>query len=265
MRAMWTAATGMHSMQMAIDNTSNNLANVNTTAYKNHRIEFEDLLYQKMDFRDGTEDYGSPVALEIGHGVMPSATVKQFMQGSLQATQNPLDVALEGDGFFVVSDPTGKQLLTRDGSFQAGFTENGLRLMTSDGYLVSGVDGEIDLSGEYSDIAIDKNGKVSVHYVDSEEGVFTEVGKIKLVDVANPAGLSSIGDNFYVTTPASGQPFDLEENSKTKTVQGYLEMSNVQVVQEMVNLIVQQRAYEANSKTIQTADSMLDTANNVKR
>ncbi len=263
MRAMWTAATGMKSMQMAIDNTSNNLANVNTTGYKNQRIEFKDLLYERLDFQDGTGDYGAPVNLELGHGVMPEATVKQFIQGSLQATENPLDVAIQGGGFFVIKDPTGQELLTRDGSLKDGFAGDGMRLMTSEGYFVQGVDGDIDLSGEYTDIAINQQGEVSLKY--RGEDTYTRVGQIKIVDVANPAGLSSKGQNFYQTTPASGEMIDIELGGETTLMQGYLEMSNVHVVEEMVNLIVQQRAYEANSKTIQTADSMLETANNVKR
>ncbi len=265
MRSLWSAATGMKSLQMAIDTVANNLSNVNTAGFKRQRIEFKDLLYEKLDFREGKADLGAPVNLELGHGVMPSATVRQFSQGSVTPTENKLDLAIQGEGFFEVVDPDGNSLYTRDGSFKFGLTENGKRLVTSEGYLVQGVDGPIDLEGEYSDITIDQNGLVAVKYYDSEGDELTQVGRIKLVKVANPAGMLSRGLNLYKTTAASGDATLAEDGTTGKIMQGYIESSNVQVVEEMINLITMQRAYEINSKAIQTSDQMLELANNLKR
>ncbi len=265
MRALWSAATGMKSLQIAIDTVANNLANVNTTGYKKQRIEFKDLLYEKLDYKDGTADLGAPVNLEVGHGVMPSATVRQFSQGSIQPTDNQLDVAIQGEGFFEVVDQTGNIMYTKDGAFKFGITSEGKRLVTSDGYLVSGVDGPIALEGDFTEIAIDKSGVMSVRYNDSEEGTFTQIGRLKLVKVPNPAGMLSEGLNLYKVTTASGEAQQVDDGSAGSTMQGFLEMSNVQVVEEMINLITMQRAYEINSKTIQTSDQMLELANNLKR
>ncbi len=265
MRSLWSAATGMKSLQMAIDTVANNLSNVNTAGFKRQRIEFKDLLYEKLDFTDGEAGLGAPVNLELGHGVMPSATVRQFSQGSIAPTENDLDVAIQGEGFFEVVDPEGNLLYTRDGSFKFGLTESGKRLVTSSGYLVQGVDGPIDLDGDYSDISIDQSGIVSVKYYDSEDAEFTQVGQLKRMKIANPAGMLSQGLNLYKTTAASGQAMLDEDASAGKMMQGYIESSNVQVVEEMINLITMQRAYEINSKAIQTSDQMLELANNLKR
>ncbi len=265
MRAMWSAATGMKSLQMAIDTVANNLSNVNTSGFKRQRIEFKDLLYEKLDFKNGDDGLGAPVNLEVGHGVTPVATVRQFKQGSILPTENQLDVAIEGEGFFEVVDQDGQVYYTRDGSFKFGLTEDGNRLVTADGYLVQGVDGEINLDGEYSEISIDQKGVVSVKYNDSEDATLTEIGRIKLVKVPNPAGMISKGLNFYKTTAASGEAVVPEDESAGTLLQGFIETSNVQVVEEMINLITMQRAYEINSKTIQTSDQMLELANNLKR
>lgn len=265
MRALWSAATGMKSIQLAIDTVSNNLANVNTAGYKKQRMEFKDLFYEKLDTQASTNDLASPVNLEVGHGVMPSATVRQFSQGSLQPTDNQLDLAIQGEGFFEVIDPEGNALYTKDGSFKFGLTEEGNRLMTSDGFLVSGIDGPIDLNGDFSEISIDANGVVSVKYAETEDGTFTEIGTLKINKIPNPAGMISEGLNFYMTTAASGEASQIDDGSAGSVMQGFLEMSNVQVVEEMINLITMQRAYEINSKTIQTSDQMLELANNLKR
>ncbi len=265
MRSLWSAATGMKSLQMAIDTVANNLSNVNTVGFKRQRIEFKDLLYEKLDFSDGERDLGAPVNLELGHGVMPAATVRQFGQGSITPTENQLDVAIQGQGFFEVVDPEGNLLYTRDGSFKFGLTESGKRLVTADGYLVQGVDGPIDLEGEYSEIKIDQNGAVAVKYVDSQDDVPTQIGRIKLMKVPNPAGMLSQGLNFYKTSVASGDAIAVDDGDTGKMMQGYIEASNVQVVEEMINLITMQRAYEINSKAIQTSDQMLELANNLKR
>jgi flagellar basal-body rod protein FlgG len=265
MRALWSAATGMKSLQLAIDTISNNLANVNTTGYKKQRTEFKDLLYQKLDYNDNSDGLGAPVNLEVGHGVKTGAMVRSFTQGSFQSTDNPFDIAIQGSGFFEIADQNGNLLYTKDGSFKLGLTAEGQRLVTSDGYLVQGVDGPIDLEGDILEIVIERNGDVNVKYADNEEGTFELIGRIKLMKIPNPVGMESKGLNLYKTTAASGAPIQVDDGTAGEMVQGYLEMSNVQVVEEMINLITAQRAYEINSKTIQTSDQMLELANNLKR
>lgn len=265
MRALWTAASGMKNLQLSIDTISNNLANVNTNSYKSQRTEFKDLMYEKLSHKDNSDKLGVPINLEVGHGVKSAAITRSFQTGSFQASSNPLDVAIEGDGFFVIQDNKGDRLLTRDGAFKLGLTENGTRLVTSDGYLVLGEgDAEIPLDGEISEIKIDFDGTVMVRRQNQDAAAFETVGKIQINQVTNAAGLLSVGDNQYKTSPASGEAFQ-PEGEKNKLLQKYLEMSNVQVVDEMVNMITAQRAYEINSKAIQTADQMLEIANQLKR
>lgn len=264
MRALWTAASGMKNLQLAVDTISNNLANVNTTAYKKQRTEFKDLLYEKLSFKDNSDKIGIPTSLEVGHGVKSAAIVRSFGIGAFESTENPLDVAIEGDGFFEITGINGEILLSKDGSFKMGLTENGKRLVTADGYIVNGEAGEINLDGEILEIKIEFDGTVRVRRQNTDANLFETVGKIKVLQVPNPAGLFSAGGNFFKTTPASGESF-VAEDSRNKLLQNYLERSNVQVVDEMVNLISAQRAYEINSKSIQTADQMLELANNLKR
>ncbi len=265
MRALWTAASGMKNLQLSIDTTANNLANVNTNSYKSQRTEFKDLLYERLAYKDNSDELGVPVNLEVGHGVQSAAITRSFQTGSFQATDNPLDVAIEGDGFFVVTDNKGQELLTRDGAFKLGLTENGTRLVTADGYIVKGEGGtDIPLDGEISEIKIDFDGTVKVRRQNDDASLFETVGKIEINQVTNPAGLMSVGDNFFKTTGASGEAF-IPEVVDNKLMQNYLEMSNVHVVDEMVNMITAQRAYEINSKAIQTADQMLEVANSLKR
>ncbi len=264
MRALWTAATGMKNLQLAIDNTSNNISNVNTTGYKSQRTEFKDLMYARLSYRDNSDKTGVPVGLEVGHGVRSAAIVRNFRKGSIKTTENPYDVALDSKGFFEVLNAAGEPELTRDGSFKLGLTENGLALLTADGYKVQGDDGDIIFEGDFIETKIDLDGTVKIRRNGNDAALFETIGKIKVVDVANPAGLVSVGSNQYVESPASGGTFRMEAGD-IKVVQNSLEMSNVQVVDEMVNLITQQRAYEINSKAIQTADRMLEIANNLKR
>lgn len=264
MRAMWTAASGMKNLQLSIDTISNNLANVNTNSYKKQRMEFKDLLYERLSYRDNSDKLGVPVNLEVGHGVKSAAITRSFGVGSFQATNNPLDVAIEGDGFFVIQDAKGEELLSKDGAFKLGMTEEGRRLVTSEGYLIQGEDGPIPFEGEISEIKIEQNGTVKVRRPGDDANLFETVGKLKMKQVPNPAGLQSVGSNFYKVTGASGDAFE-PESERNRIMQNYLERSNVQVVDEMVNLITAQRAYEINSKAIQTADQMLEVANSLKR
>ncbi len=264
MRALWTAATGMKNLQLSIDTISNNLANVNTNSYKKQRMEFKDLLYERLSYRDNSDELGVPVNLEVGHGVQSSAITRSFSMGSFQSTDNPLDIAIEGDGFFVIKNAKGEEVLSKDGAFKMGMTEAGRSLVTSEGYLVMGEDGPIIFEGEVSEIKVDFDGTIGVRRPGEDANLFETIGKIKIRQVPNPAGLISEGENLFKPTPASGAPFEAE-GDRNKLMQYYIERSNVQVVDEMVNLITAQRAYEINSKAIQTADQMLEVANSLKR
>ncbi|MCF6459927.1 flagellar basal-body rod protein FlgG [Clostridium sp. Cult3] len=264
MRALWTAATGMRAQQFNIDTISNNLSNVNTTSYKTSRAEFKDLFYANLKRNNIVDEEGRPVNLEVGHGVMPTATKKDFRNGSFIETNGTFDLAIDGDGFFVVELPNGDIRYTRDGSFKLSVEDEEGMLVTSEGYIVlSEDDDEIIIESGLSDIAIDDLGYITG--VD-EYGDIVDLGRIALVKFTNPEGLQSEGLNLYSATPASGEEIPVEaDEMEGRVVQGYLEASNVQVVDEMVKMITAQRAYEINSKTIQTADEMLQLVNNLKR
>ncbi|NLM05061.1 MAG: flagellar basal-body rod protein FlgG [Clostridiales bacterium] len=264
MRALWTAASGMKSQQLNVDTIAHNLANVNTTGYKRQKVEFKDLLYQNMKKTNLFEGEGSPVNLQIGHGVMPVATSRVFTNGNLEHTENPLDVAIEGEGFFAIETPTGEILYTRDGNFKLSVDMDEMRLVTSDGYTVlSDFDDEIVFDETLTDINISELGLITAK---NEDGEIEEIATIKLVKFINPEGLEAVGKNLYKATVASGEEIPMEDENRTSTLrQGYLETSNVQIVDEMVRLITAQRAYEINSKAIQTSDEMLGMANNLKR
>jgi flagellar basal-body rod protein FlgG len=263
MRSLWTAASGMVGQQFNIDTISNNLANVNTTGYKKMRAEFEDLIYQTllMAGTPATEVTEVPTGIQVGHGVKVSATQKMFSQGSLQSTENKLDLALEGEGFFKIQLYDGTVAYTRDGSFKI---DSNRQVVTANGYLL---EPPLVLPENFiaESLAISQTGKVTVKVVGEEDPV--EVGQIEIYRFINPAGLQSIGGNLFKTTPASGEeiPGMPGIDGMAKTHQGFLEMSNVKIVEEMVNMIVAQRAYEINSKSIQTSDSMLATAIGLKR
>ena len=261
LRSLWTAASGMAGQQFNIDTISNNLANVNTTGDKKNRVDFEDLLYQTVRFAGTPVTAGAqiPVGLQVGHGVRPIATQKIFTPGSFKQTENPLDLAIEGDGFFQVLLPDGTIAYTRDGSFK----RDGLgRIVTSDGFAL---EPEIIIPEDAVDVTIGSDGTVSVLLPGDSEPQM--VGQIELVRFVNPAGLSSLGRNLYVETAASGPPMVSTPglDGFGTLAQGWLEMSNVQVVEEMVNLIIAQRAYETNSRAIQASDEMLQTANSLRR
>lgn len=263
MRAMWTAASGMQGLQLKVDTISNNLANVNTTGFKSQRIEFKDLLYEQISENTFVDGEGKPVPLEIGHGVMPVATLRSFEQGNMQSTENDFDFAVSGDGFFVVTDTRGNEIYTRDGSFKLSVDEANATLVTSDGFYVQGTDGNIELGEDVEKVQVDYDGNVLVTRAGEEES--ENVGTIRLVKFPNPAGLEAVGKNFYTSTEASGELSENEDGSNGEIWQGFIETSNVSVVEEMVNLITAQRAYEINSKSVQTADRLLEVANNLKR
>ena len=261
LRSLWTAATGMQAQALNIDVISNNLANVNTTGFKRSRADFQDLLYETLRVAGSpsSESTEVPTGIQLGHGVRPAAVQKIFIQGGYQHTENELDIAIEGDGFFQILQPNGEVAYTRAGSFKM---DSEGRLVTSDGFLM---EPEIAVPSDTRAISIGTDGTVSVLQGGSGDSV--EIGTIELSRFINPAGLSSIGRNLYLTTDASGDVVTgtAGEDGFGTITQGYLEMSNVSVVDEMVNMITAQRAYEINSKSIQTADDMLQMANSLKR
>lgn len=263
MRALWTASSGMVSQQLNVDTIANNIANVNTTGYKKERAEFKDLLYVSMFKASIIDGQGRPVGLQVGHGVKPSAIVKNFAQGSMQPTDNPLDLAIDGEGFFVVRDQNDNMYYTRDGSFKLSIDGEEATMVTSGGYVLQVEGGDAELGSDINEIIVDETGMIVVR---RNDGTLDEIGIVDLVRFVNPAGLESIGNNLFDITTASGEPIEAEEAGINGTImQSFLEASNVQVVEEMIKLITAQRAYEINSKSVQTADEMLQIANNLRR
>lgn len=265
MRALWTAGSGMIAQQLNVDVISNNLANVNTTGYKKERAEFKDLLYETLDRAYMLDGQGKPVNLQAGYGTSVAATVRNFGMGNLEKTDNTLDMAIDGEAFFSVRGPSGDTVYTRDGSFKLSITEEGNKLTTSDGYPVLDDTGsDIFLDIDISKLNVAPTGELS--YTD-EQGVSVPLGQtIGLFKFPNRQGLESIGGNFYVPNSATGEAIaDADMGTRSSIRQNFLESSNVQVVEEMVKLIVAQRAYEINSKSIQSADEMLGMANNLRR
>ncbi|MBQ1470473.1 MAG: flagellar basal-body rod protein FlgG [Schwartzia sp.] len=261
MRALWSAASGMKTQQDNMDVVAHNLANVNTYGAKKVRAEFHDLLYQTLRPAGGNSgpDSQYPTGLQIGLGDRLAATQRIFTQGNLQATGNPTDIAIEGEGFFRVEMPDGTIAYTRDGSFKL---DSNRRLVTTDGYPEAD-NITIDQNASNDSITISGTGLVS----DVVDGQTNEVGQITITRFVNPAGLTAIGKNLFIETEASGEPLDGNpgEDGAGTLVQSVIEMSNIQVVEEMVNMIVAQRAYESDAKAITTSDSMLEIANGLKR
>ncbi len=257
--SLYSAATGMEAQQLNLNTIANNLANVNTPGFKRSKIEFQDLLYQKPR-ASGTDSGGGnlvPTGVEVGNGSRVAATSKVFTQGQLTNSGEKLDIAIQGDGFFEVQRADGTLGFTRDGSFK----------LNAQGQVVN-VDGLPVKSGFQpippgaSSISIAENGQVTVQTANG-----SQTFSLTLARFANPAGLRSLGGNLYEETAASGTP-DIGKPSEQgfgRTIQGYVEASNVNIVEEMVNLIVAQRAYEINSKSIQTSDEMLQNIANMKR
>jgi flagellar basal-body rod protein FlgG len=260
-RALWTAASGMEAQQLNIDIIANNLANVNTIGFKKSQGDFQDLLYQTLRASGATSAQGSqiPTGMQLGHGVRPVAIQKIFSQGDYQQTSNELDLAIEGDGFFQILQPNGEIAYTRAGAFKL---DSQGRIVTSDGYPL---DPEISIPSDTTDITIGADGTVSIIQAGQSEA--SEIGTIQLARFPNPAGLKAIGRNLFLPTSASGtaETGTAGDSGFGTIAQGYLEMSNVSVVEEMVNMIIAQRAYEINTKAIQTADDMLQYANGIKR
>ncbi len=261
MRALWSAASGMIGQQLNVDTIANNLANVNTAGFKRQRVDFQDLMYQatKLPGSPAAGGVEVPTGIQVGLGVRAAATTKIFAQGTFQNTGNPLDLCIEGDGFFQVLKPNGEVGYTRAGTFKLDSNGN---LVTSDGYPM---EPPIAIPTDAETISIGADGTVGV--ILAGDTTPQEIGQITLARFANPAGLLNIGHSLYAETAASGAP----QTGAPGTVglgemaQGVLELSNVEVVEEMVNMITAQRAYEANSHAIKIADDMLQLANNVRR
>jgi len=261
MRALWTAATGMQAQQLTLDVISNNLANVQTAGFKRSRVDFQDLVYEMLQAPGAASAQGQeiPAGFQVGHGSRAVATQRLFIKGDLQQTGNPLDLAIEGDGFFQVQQPTGDIAYTRAGAFKK---DSQGRLVTSDGFTL---DPEITLPQNATSVTVGVDGTVSVTIAGQQQP--QTVGQIQLARFTNPAGLESLGRNLFTPTQSSGDATQGTpgQDGLGTLIQGFVESSNVNVVEEMVGLIVTQRAYEINSRAIRTADDMMQTANNLVR
>ena len=280
-RALWTGASGMIAHQTNVDVIANNLANVNTVGYKKEATEFKSLLYQKLQTKtvDNNGD-PKPVIGQVGSGVKASTVTSHFTQGNLQSTGNQFDLAIDGTGFFQIQTPDGSIGYTRNGNFTVSMANNDeIALCTSDGCMLLDVNSEpivFDKSYNIADISIDSDGNViytATKQTTDEFGnthpqsVFENLGKIGLVQFGNPGGLQKVSGTVYKEHASSGEAMLEDDNDnlqKSSIMAGYLEASNVQTVDEMVNLIVAQRAYEMNSKTITAADEMMQQANNLR-
>ncbi len=259
LRALYSSAAGMESQQLNLDVIANNLANVNTTGFKKSKIEFQDLLYQTTRAAGAEQGGGNqlPTGVQVGHGSRAVATARVFTTGELSKTDERFDVAVHGDGFFEVQLPDGSRAYTRDGAFK---TASDGRIITSEGLALQG--GFQAVPAGTTNVTIAPSGDVTYSGPNGNTNF-----RVQLVRFINPSGLESVGRNLYRETPASGPPElgSPSENGFGELAQGYLEMSNVKVVEEMVKLIMAQRAYEVNSKAVQAADEMLQQGNNLHR
>ena len=271
MRALYTAATGMIAEQTNVDTIANNLANVNTTGYKTERTEFKSLLYQTLQTRTTTANgEDKPVGAQVGLGTRVAATTSMYTQGSMYASESSTDFALEGDGFFAVRDIDGQTYYTRNGNFTWAQDGNGNTILTNtDGDPVLDADGnliQVPAGVSAESMMFDLTGEISYMGEDGNPVALNQ--SFGIYRFNNPAGLEKLSGSRLEATEASGEPVLESTNpalTPTKVCQYYLEGSNVQVADEMVNMIIAQRAYELNSKAITTADSMLETANNLRR
>ncbi|MEI7812260.1 MAG: flagellar basal-body rod protein FlgG [Ignavibacteria bacterium] len=262
-RALRTAASGMYAQQINIETISNNIANINTTGFKKNKAEFKDMMYQEVSVNpqfssQQTQKEQTNVKIQVGNGVQPASTQKIFLQGDLQATGNQLDVAIQGEGFLQVRKSDGAMAYTRDGAIKV--SANGT-LVTANGYVL---EPGITVNNDVSSISIGKDGSIEVKELN---GNLTVVGSLELVKFMNPGGLTPVGDNLYIETSASGVPVTGAPSSAGfgELHQGYIEASNVDIVEEMISMITAQRAYEINSKTVKTVEDMMTMTNNLKR
>jgi flagellar basal-body rod protein FlgG len=259
LRALHTAASGMEAQQLNIDTIAHNLANINTSGFKIRRAQFQDLLYQNMRQAgaSNTATTEIPVGLQVGLGTKPVSTEIIFTQGDFASTNNALDMVIQGQGFFQVRQANGQMAYTRNGNFHMNRDGN---IVTSDGDLL---DPQITIPQDQTSITIGSDGTVSVQQANQTQA--QQVGRIELALFQNPSGLENMGKSLFLPTQASGEATTGTpgENGLGTLLSGYVEQSNVSVVEEMINMIVSQRAYEANSKVIRTADEMFTQANNI--
>src|ERR1051326_4428372 len=259
-RALFSAASGMSAQQTNVDNIAHNLANASTVGFKSRRAQFQDLLYQSV-IQPGTasgQQTVVPTGLQLGLGTRPSSNEIVFSQGNFAQTDNPLDLVIQGRGFFQVRRPSGELAYTRSGSFHLDRDGN---MVTSDG---APLEPQITIPADAQQITIAQDGTVS--YTQPNQTAAQQAGQIQLANFPNPAGLNSLGGNLYSHTDASGDPIVGNPGGQEgmgAVLQGYLEQSNVSVVEEFINLIVAQRGYEASSKVVQAADQKYQQVNNL--
>ena len=253
MRGLYTASSGMMAQQVNMDVISNNLANINTTGFKKGRVNFQDLMYSNLS--EAGEN--NPMGSQVGMGVRQVGTEQTFTQGSMQQTNDPFDLAIQGNGFFMVTQQDGSKAYTRDGSFSVN--PQG-QLVTSSGDMVG-----VTIPPGSTDVKIAPDGTVTAVLAGQKESI--PIGSLQLANFVNPQGLKAIGGNKYIATNASGpaQTGKPGEQNMGSVAQGYLEKSNINVVEEMISIIQAQRAYEINQKGIQAADQMQKLANQLKR
>jgi flagellar basal-body rod protein FlgG len=257
MKALFTAATGMTAQQQQIDTIANNLANISTTGFKKTRVAFEDLVYQSKGTGEISQETQRPTQLEIGSGVRVMGTQRDYSTGNIVASGNPLDVAITSRGMFVLETPEGEERYTRNGVFHVNVdgelvNQSGLR-----------VNPGIEIPSDAMEISIAEDGSVKATY-EGGDGEVT-LGTIDVVDFGNPNGLRALGGNLYMSTPESGEPIPIEADDGLVIKQGFIEGSNVDVAEELVNMIMAQRAFEMTSKVVETADETMKMVNNLKR
>jgi flagellar basal-body rod protein FlgG len=257
MKALYTAATGMAAQQQRIENIAHNLANVSTVGFKKSRENFEDLLYENLPVSSPDQNTTRASTLQLGSGVRLASMSRDFTNGDLTATGNTFDLALAGRGFFVVQDTAGNQFFTRNGQF--GLNAEG-ELITQSGLRV---DPNIEIPMDASEVRVSEDGTISAVFADSPEPV--TLGTLRVVDFVNRAGLRAMGGNLYTSTPESGMPLELNTDDGINIKQGFVEASNVDVAEELINMITAQRAFELTSKAVEAADQAMQVANNIKR
>lgn len=261
LRALYSAATGMEAQQLNVEVVANNIANINTSGFKRRRAQFQDLLYQNVRAAGSSSSANTeyPVGLQVGLGSRPVATEAIFSQGDFAQTGNPLDMVIQGNGFFQVQMTTGEIAYTRSGAFHLDREGN---VVTADG---DPLEPQITIPQDALAVTVGSDGTVSVIQAGQQQA--QQVGSIELAMFINPAGLQSIGKNLFLASTASGDPVTGQpgEQGAGTLVQGYLEQSNVDIVEEMVNMIISQRAYESSSKVLRVSDEMYTTVNNTIR
>lgn len=259
LNALRSAATGMEAQQVRIDGIANDLANVNTTGYKKAKADFEDLYYDQIKSPGALENSStkSPTGIQVGHGTKLTAIAKVFTQGEVQQTQQQLDLAISGNGFFTVKDTSGNTYYTRNGTFVVNAEG---QMATSSGMLL---EPQISVPAEATTVTIAADGTVST--LAEGQTSATSLGQITLAMIPNPAGLKNMGGNNYTVTDASGAATSVTagQSGSGKIMQGFLESSNVNVGESLINMIVAQRSYESNAKVIETADRMMQAVNNI--